>query len=203
MSATGSAADDVIILEKNDRRAVVAGLFGRHAAAKGLIRYCILRENDLSSDENIHDRIQQDRLAWKRDAIDGKASAFVVLFVSERMAAAVPDGTVMEFARQLLAGAVEHCGAFVASKKPEVKSCDGRDERFRQPEKEGGECIKFDKGAPTSHLVSDWDVPFPGPRQCGRRRRHSPIGRRQPRRVAIKRDGKQSWILADTLALAG
>jgi hypothetical protein len=36
-------------------------LFGRTAAKLGLLRYCILRESDLSSDENVRDLIQTAR----------------------------------------------------------------------------------------------------------------------------------------------
>jgi len=76
-------------------------LFGRVAAKLELIRYCILREQDLSSDEAVRDRIQEARRAWTDDAFDGKASAFVILLISERIANAIPDEVTAKIALRL------------------------------------------------------------------------------------------------------
>jgi hypothetical protein len=76
-------------------------LFGRVAAKLGLIRYCVLREEDLCSDEAVRDTIQEARHSWTDDALDGEASAFVILLISERLANAVPDEVTAKIAIRL------------------------------------------------------------------------------------------------------
>ncbi len=76
-------------------------LFGKIAAKLGLLRYCILRESDLTSDENVRDKIQAARRQWTKAGFDGKASGFIVLLISERLAAAVPDEKVFTIAQRL------------------------------------------------------------------------------------------------------
>src|SRR5262245_12295095 len=64
-------------------------LFGRLAAKANAITYCILNEQELlQSDESILAKIQERRLAWSRDAYYGRSSAFVIVFVSDRIARA-------------------------------------------------------------------------------------------------------------------
>lgn len=76
-------------------------LFGRLTAKQGLLRYCILREEDISSDERARDTIQLAREKWKKDAFDGAASGFIVLLVSERIANAKPSAIVAKLATRL------------------------------------------------------------------------------------------------------
>lgn len=76
-------------------------LFGKIAAAGGLISYCVLTEDDLNTDERVRDRIQACRRDWKRQAFDGRRSGFVIAFVSERFANATPDEVVLRFAQRL------------------------------------------------------------------------------------------------------
>ena len=76
-------------------------LFGRVAAKLNLIRYCFLDEDDLVADEEVRDKIQAARLAWTKDAFDGRASAFIILFISKRLVSAVPDATMLRFALRL------------------------------------------------------------------------------------------------------
>lgn len=76
-------------------------LFGRLAAKLNLIHYCILREDDLTCDESVRDQIQGCRRRWIRDAFEGKASAFVILLISPRIAHAVPDEHVAALAHRL------------------------------------------------------------------------------------------------------
>ncbi|MGB7210524.1 MAG: hypothetical protein WBD27_17855 [Pyrinomonadaceae bacterium] len=77
-------------------------LFGRIAAKLGLITFCILSEGDLNgSDEAIHGKIQDARLAWTKQAYSGKKSAFVILAASPQIAFAVPDATLMKLAERL------------------------------------------------------------------------------------------------------
>jgi hypothetical protein len=83
-------------------------IFGRAAAKLKLIRFCILRESDLTSDAATRDIIQNARLKWIKDAFDGKASAFVILLISPRIAHAVPDGTVRDIAHRLTSLYLRH-----------------------------------------------------------------------------------------------
>jgi hypothetical protein len=92
-----------------DAESVLAGwlqahqpcLFGRVAAKLGLIRYCILRESDLTSDRAVRDLIQTARRRWTREAFDGRASGFIVLLISPRLASAAPDEYVAAMAHNL------------------------------------------------------------------------------------------------------
>jgi hypothetical protein len=77
-------------------------VFGRIAAKLGLISYCFLTEGDLAqSDDFIRDKIQQHRTAWTREGYHGAKSAFVLVAVSERIAAATPSPIVRELAKRL------------------------------------------------------------------------------------------------------
>lgn len=76
-------------------------LFGKLAAKFELIRYCILRDGDLSSDSGVRDQIQEARIAWLDDALQGRASAFVVAVISERLAYATPNIVVRDIAHRL------------------------------------------------------------------------------------------------------
>lgn len=78
-------------------------LFGRVGAKRNLIRYCILREENLTTDDAVRDQIQDTRIAWLDNALDGKASAFIILLISERLAYAVPDMTVRDIAHRVCA----------------------------------------------------------------------------------------------------
>lgn len=76
--------------------------FGRLAAKNGWLRLCILTESDLNrADERIAARIQADRMAWKREALNGKRTGFLVLAVSRTLACAAPDAALFEFAQKL------------------------------------------------------------------------------------------------------
>ncbi len=76
-------------------------VFGRAAAKLGLVRFCVLREADFSSDDAACEIIQESRRKWTADAFDGKASAFIVLLVSPRIANAVPNNDVLAVAHRL------------------------------------------------------------------------------------------------------
>lgn len=77
-------------------------LFGRIAAKLGLLSYCILTDADLhQSDHKIKEKIQSARLQWTRDAYEGKKSGFVILAVSNKLASALPNADMKEFARRL------------------------------------------------------------------------------------------------------
>jgi hypothetical protein len=64
-------------------------LFGRIAAKKDLLSFCILGDGDIArGDEAVRDTIQTARLQWKKDAHLGRKSGFTVLAVSRKVAEA-------------------------------------------------------------------------------------------------------------------
>lgn len=76
--------------------------FGRIAAKRGLLRYCVLTERDLrSSDRDIREKIQRCREDWKAAAYDGQTSGFIVAAISPTLAHAEPSRELQEFSRQL------------------------------------------------------------------------------------------------------
>lgn len=77
-------------------------LFGKIAAKQGLIRYCVLNESILTaSDADIQAVIQDARFKWHADAYDGRASGFVILAVSQRLALARPDSNLAALAARI------------------------------------------------------------------------------------------------------
>jgi hypothetical protein len=72
-------------------------LFGRLSAGNlDLLSFCILRDHDLDkSDKHIRDKIQRFRLQWKREAIRGLRSGFIILAASRRIVDA-ESNTAME-----------------------------------------------------------------------------------------------------------
>jgi hypothetical protein len=76
-------------------------LFGRIAAKNNLISYCLLRENDLASDEIAERKIQDARLTWRRRAMAGEASGFIIVVLSRRLAVGIPNDSVKEIALRL------------------------------------------------------------------------------------------------------
>ena len=77
-------------------------LFGRIAARKDLLAFCILDETDLAKrDEDIREKIQTARLQWTRAGFEGRKSGFIVLAISRRLSEAEPNATLQEFARRL------------------------------------------------------------------------------------------------------
>ncbi len=77
-------------------------LFGRIAAKLGFIRYCILKESDLTlPDEAIAQKIQDARLRWLKDAFEGKTSNFIVIVISQALSEAVPDQVVAKIAQRI------------------------------------------------------------------------------------------------------
>jgi len=79
-------------------------LFGRIAAKRGLLKFCIVDESLLTdSDSAIGDKIQADRTEWNRESFLGRKSGFVLAVLSRRIANALPDSDLMELARRLCA----------------------------------------------------------------------------------------------------
>lgn len=81
--------------------------FGKVAASRGQIHFCVLRERDLAGgDRGVASKIADERRLWKqRAAFDRKAPphAFLLLFASPRVALAAPDANLQRFADRLLA----------------------------------------------------------------------------------------------------
>ena len=78
-------------------------LFGRIAAQRGMLSHAVLTEKDIAlGDESVRDRLLEARRQWLRDALSGKKSGFVFGVVSRRLTYAIPDVTVLAFARRLL-----------------------------------------------------------------------------------------------------
>jgi hypothetical protein len=77
-------------------------LFGRKAAKAGSLSVLILEERDLlGSDQQITELIRDARDVWRSEALDGKKHALVILAVSERLAHAKPDETILAISRRL------------------------------------------------------------------------------------------------------
>jgi hypothetical protein len=77
-------------------------LFGRVAARKGLISYCLLTEEDLTApDLVIRSKVQNARTLWTRLAYEGKRSAFVLVALSSTLVSALPDENLLAFTKHL------------------------------------------------------------------------------------------------------
>jgi hypothetical protein len=77
-------------------------LFGRIAAKHNLIHYCLLSEEDLSSEDRLRTKIQAARTAWTAKAYAGKASGFIIHLRSARLALAKPDAHVCALAKRIM-----------------------------------------------------------------------------------------------------
>lgn len=74
-------------------------LFGKMAAKLEAIRFCVVDQPALdASDKDVFDTIQDCRFRWRRDAVHGKASAFVIVVASPALSVATPNDTVRQIA---------------------------------------------------------------------------------------------------------
>lgn len=82
-------------------------LFGRIAAARDRMHYCVLTEQDLmGNDESIAQKILHERREWKRRSLRPRgginpAHGFILLAASERLMNAAPDETLYRLACRL------------------------------------------------------------------------------------------------------
>ncbi len=84
-------------------------LFGRIAAARGWLHFCVLTEHDFlaESDQGIAQRIRRDLLDWKRRSLQPTndfstpAFGFVLVAASPHLANATPDDHLQAFAHKL------------------------------------------------------------------------------------------------------
>lgn len=77
-------------------------LFGRLAAKRESLSFCVLNEADLEvSDEHVRDKIQSDRLSWTKRGFEGVSSGFVIILVSPRIAHGMPGEATQQLAYHL------------------------------------------------------------------------------------------------------
>jgi hypothetical protein len=81
-------------------------VFGRVAAKNKNIFICLLEHSEIlrmqNGDQDVIDTIQDHRQVWKRHALDGTTSSFVVLLVSSKLASREPDASLKEICRRLM-----------------------------------------------------------------------------------------------------
>jgi hypothetical protein len=77
-------------------------LFGQMEAKQKRLAFCLLTENDLArSDEDIRQRIEEDRQDWKRRAVAGETHGFIISAISERIARARPGDVLLSLAQRI------------------------------------------------------------------------------------------------------
>jgi hypothetical protein len=81
-------------------------VFGRMAAKNENIFFCPIEEHEVLTmrrgDDDLRDTIQDYRQVWKRYALDGLASSFVILFISPTLINCPPDERLKELCRRLM-----------------------------------------------------------------------------------------------------
>jgi hypothetical protein len=91
------------------RRWVASGqpcLFGKAAAKTNSVFICILEEHEVlrmsRGDDDVRETIQDHRQAWKRCALEGGFSSFMVLLLSKSLVDKEPGDQLKEISRRLL-----------------------------------------------------------------------------------------------------
>ena len=81
-------------------------VFGRIAAKSKSVFICLLEEADVlqmkRGDEDLFETIQDYRQAWKRHALDGLSSSFVLLLLTPSLLTRQPDQKLKELCRRLM-----------------------------------------------------------------------------------------------------
>jgi len=81
-------------------------VFGRIAAKNKNVFICLLEEKDIlqmrRGDDDLRDTIQDYRQVWKRHALDGLSSSFVILLVSKTLVDLEPSDELKEICRRLM-----------------------------------------------------------------------------------------------------
>jgi len=81
-------------------------VFGRIAAKNKNVFICLIEEDEVlgmaKGDADLRATIQDYRQVWKRHALDGLVSSFVILLVSERLVTREPDEQLKELCRRLM-----------------------------------------------------------------------------------------------------
>ena len=67
-----------------------------------MLSFCILTEDDLNgSDQSIQEKIQSARTKWTADGFEGKKSGFILYVMSDKLAHATPNETLMAIVKQI------------------------------------------------------------------------------------------------------
>ena len=94
------------ILMVNQRFDPFSGFFGRVAAKSRNLFICLLEEHEIlrmkRGDIDLHDTIQDYRQVWKRYALEGLSSSFVILFDQCISRGKEPGPQLKEICRRLL-----------------------------------------------------------------------------------------------------
>jgi len=81
-------------------------VFGRVAGKNKNVFICLLEEHEIlrmeRGDRDLHDTIQDHRQVWKRFALEGLSSSFVILLVSKSLVGKEPGKQLKEICRRLL-----------------------------------------------------------------------------------------------------
>ncbi len=97
-----NSADDLIIEMLNRRlEQYQPCLFGRIAAKRKTLTFCLLREADLLSDDLIAQKNQQARLGWRRLGFEGRSSGFIIVVLSRNLVTAAPSSVVRDIALRI------------------------------------------------------------------------------------------------------
>jgi hypothetical protein len=81
-------------------------VFGKVAAKNKNVFICLLEEREIlgmrRGDDDLRDTIQEYRQAWKRHALEGLSSSFLILLVSPTLVEKEPNDELKEFCRRLM-----------------------------------------------------------------------------------------------------
>jgi hypothetical protein len=81
-------------------------VFGKTAATNKNVYICLLEEHEIlrmaQGDADLMDTLQDHRQVWKRLALEGLSSSFVILLTSRRLSTREPNDTLKEICRRLL-----------------------------------------------------------------------------------------------------
>jgi hypothetical protein len=116
-SADVEAVHAVLFSPRYDRQAKIRAyrkwletnqpcVFGRIAAANRNVFICLVEEDEVlrmrRGDEDVMDTLQDHRQVWKRLALEGTTSSFVILLLSKTLPTREPNGALKEACRRLL-----------------------------------------------------------------------------------------------------
>jgi hypothetical protein len=81
-------------------------VFGRIAARNKNVFICLIEENEIlqmrNGDDDLRNTIQDYRQVWKRHALDGLSSSFVIVLVSRSLVTKEPNEQLKEICRRLM-----------------------------------------------------------------------------------------------------
>ena len=81
-------------------------VFGRSAAGKRQVFICLIDEHEILSmrrgDNDLRDTIEDHRRVWKRHALHGLSSSFVIVVLSPRLCVVSPGSELKEACRRLM-----------------------------------------------------------------------------------------------------